>query len=338
MHLAGRALIASMVSVSSFCAMADSFKVSRGLYRDSQGLTRERLAADAQLELTPVGGPVSAHSYKLGFFRDAFAEDDISENDYAREVYGSERRVQGTVAATAVQTWRKLTETRLLASYASDRKVTTRTIGVGASHWLPGESWRVGLDLSESFVDQPLYQTLDYDSQLVGRPPHDRATGTSLTVRQLATPSTLLDYLLSYVYNRSRPPTKSAAVQLRQFVSPIKGAVHAGVTRAYNRGSIDTRTDYGQVDAWTHEIAWLQHLWTGAQARLGYRYYREDETTRAYEDERVFGSDTVALGLAQDVERSLAGKPMVVDIVAARYVTNTALAATTFEVGLTAKF
>ena len=52
----------------------------------------------------------------------------------------------------------------------------------------------------------------------------------------------------------------------------------------------------------------------------------------------VFGSDTASVGLAQDLDKKTTGVPMAVEAVAARYLTNTKLAATTFEVGLTAKF
>lgn len=319
-------------------ASAHSLKLSRGAYDDSDGLTRERLGADAQVEAGRGPAGLTGHTYKLSFLRDSFAEEDLEDDDYTREVYGSEQRVQGTATLSATQTWNKTTETRALGSYASDGKVTTRTFGVGASQWMPGESLRIGVDFSRTLVDQPLFQVLDYDSELVGAPSRYSATGSTLGIRHLATPSTILDYALSYVHNEHRPATKVGGLQLRQFVALLKGAAHAGVTRADNRGAIDTTTDYGQVDAWTYEGAWLQHLWQGAQGRLGYRYYREDETTRAYEDERVFGSDTASLGLAQELDERTAGVPMVVEAIAARYLTNSKLAATTFEVGLTAKF
>ena len=338
MRTAGIALVVLILIATCPEASADRLKISRGLYRDSDGLSRERLGADAQFERSQGYGGLTGQSYQLGFFQDRFFQDDLSDDDYTREIYGSKQRVQGTLNAAATQVWRKATETRLGTSYTSDGKLTTRSFGAGVSHWLPGESWRFGLDLSRSLITQPFYQTLDYDSELVGRPPNDSATVGSLSLRRLATPTTILDTTLSYTDLESRPPTRMATIQLRQFVGLLKGSLHAVVTRAYNRGSIGRQTDYGQVDAWTQEIAWLQHLWRGALARLGYRYYREDETTRAYQDERVFGSDTIAFGLAQDIERSQDFCPMVVEAVAARYETNTSLAATTFELALTAKF
>lgn len=331
-------LLTSGLLVSSV-AGAHSLRVSRGAYRDNAGLTRQRSVAEGEWQAAGAQATTSFQpSFKLSVMRDEFLHADLAEDDYTREIYGEEAYQQNTVNFAANQIWQQRTETRALVGTSSDGKVRTQSYGIGASRWIYKENLRVALDVSRTMVQQPRFLTLDYDSEQVGTPSRSRATGTTLGLRQLASASTIIDYALTYIHDEFRPPTRIAALQLRQFILPLRGALHTSLTRSYNRGPIATTTSYGQVDAWTAEAAWLQHLWQGAQGRLSYRYYREDETTRAYQDLRVYGADMVACGLVHDLDRDVLSTPLSIETVASRYWTNTQLAATTVELGLKAKF
>jgi hypothetical protein len=160
-------------------------------------------------------------------------------------------------------------------------------------------------------------------------------------VRHLATPTTIVDYGLSQVAADNRPHANSGSIGVRQFVPPVEGAVQITGTRSYNRGYVTTDSTYGQVDAWIGEVAWLQTIAPGGKCRVGYRYYREDETTRAFENEQVFGSDTMSVGLSQDVPKEAVDSlptPVTLELAYARYLTNAGISASSYEFGVSARF
>ena len=110
---------------------------------------------------------------------------------------------------------------------------------------------------------------------------------------------------------------------MKQAVPALGGAVHLKGNRFINNGSVGvgsspsalgrsfssgqrvfgekkltTETNFGDVTALELEGSYLQALWNNGMGRVSYRYYREDEITRAYQDELVYGSDTVTVGLS----------------------------------------
>lgn len=323
-------------------ALAHTITQKLGSYQDNGGMQRERVAFDATVDGAKNRGALTDSSYSLSLSQDTYQDHDVAEDDaYTKEVYGEGYRVNDAASVSATQTWDRITETRVMGAYSTDRHVKTRSWAAGASEWTRHETVRVGFDLSRTIVEQPFYEILDYDSREVGNPTIASSTGATVSVRHLATSTTIMDYSASHVATDNRPDSNSGTVGVRQFVPPANGAVHVSATRAVNRGYIGTDTSYGQVDAWIVDTAWLQNLWTGARARLGYRYYKEDETTRVYEDEKVFGSDTVSLGFSQEIPKGAVDNlpgPLTVEAAAARYVTNTNVAARSYEVGVAAKF
>jgi hypothetical protein len=323
-------------------AFAHTVRQELGAYQDNQGLSRQRIGYDVTVDGPQrAGAGLTSSTFDLTARRDFYNDTSVVDSDYDREVYGGGRRTGDSAALTATQTWDRLTETRVLGAFSSDLQVESRTWGVGASTWGLHETLRLSVDLSRTVTDQPEFRFLDFDSKQVGNPPLTSSTGVSLGVRHLATPTTIVDYGAGQLVNDTRPPSSTGQVAIRQFVPPVSGALHVAGTRAYNRGYISTDTTYGQVDAWTLETAWLQNLWRGALARLGYRYYKEDETTRAYADEKVFGSDTVSLGMSQELPKGATfglTRPLTLEASAARYLTNVDIAATSFELGLAARF
>lgn len=319
---------------------AHSIKQQLGAYTDNKGMTRQRVGYDINVEAKPPVQSLTAASIDLTVARDRYRQDETESSDYDKKIYGGNLRTNDRVSANLSETWNRLTDTRLVGAYASDGKIRSRTYGAGASTWIHHETVRLSFDVTRTILEQPLYQVLDLDFQEVGNPTVASSAGATVGVRHLATPTTILDYTASHVVTENRPDTNVGAVSVRQFVRPLDGAVHGSVTRAVNRGYVATDTTYGQVDAWIYEVAWLENLWQGARARAGYRYYKEDETTRAYQDETELGTDTASLSFAQDLPKTATnlGVPLTLDASAARFVTNVAVQATAFEFGVTAKF
>ena len=324
-------------------SFAHTIKQKAAGYQDTDGHTRQRVAYNMTID----GGaaetvPLTDSAYSLQIQSDQFQNTEVANDKYDREVYdGSDFRRMEQASFATTHTWDKLTDTRMLAAYATDHKVTSKTWAVGMSQWIWSETIRLAVDLSRTILEQPLYQVLDFDSQEIGNPTIASSTGTTIGVRHLAQPTTILDYTVGYQMTENRPDTTTGTVAIRQFLPPLDGAIHASATRADNRGFVTTESNYGQVDAWFGELAYLQNLWKGGRLRTGYRYYKEDEITRAYQDKKVFGSDTGSLGLSQDLPKGAAGNisvPLTLEASAARYLTNVGIAATSFEAGVTAKF
>jgi hypothetical protein len=337
---AGALAAALILLLASTTAAAHSVKQKAGSYIDNQGRERQRL----QMDLVYDGkgsGSVSSSSLTVSAGRDNYVFSEETDSDYNQLVYGDRTHTQNNVTVSGNLTWDRLTDTRALVSMQSDGKVTARTGSVGASQWLYHETLRVSYDLSRTIVEQPEYKFLDYDSQEVGNPTLVTSVGATVGVRHLASTTTIRDYSVSRIENENRPATNTGTVGVREFFPSVNGALHANVTRAYNRGYIGTDTTYGQVDAWSFETAWLRDFGRGASGRLAYRYYQEDETTRAYEDEKVFGSDMFSLSVVQEITKKMVDSvtvPLQIEAGAAKYLTNVGVAANSYEMGVSARF
>jgi len=334
---AGLFLAASIVAHP---ALGHSVKQKVGTYADNQGRERQRLQMDLGVE-RPGSGTLSASSLVISAGRDKYVFGDGDDSAPNRELYGANFREQNIFTLAAAQTWEKITDTRVAATFQNDDKVTARSVTAGASQWIYGETVRVSYDLARTVVEQPEFRFLDYDSQEVGNPPIVSNVGSSFGVRHLASTTTIMDYTVTRIENENRPATNAATVGIREFLPTADAAVHINVNRSYNRGYIGTDTTYGQVDAWSFETAWLQSLWQGASGRMSYRYYKEDETTRAYEDEKVFGSDMYSVSFIQHLGKKAVDNinvPLQLEAGAAKYLTNVGIAANSYEMGVTARF
>lgn len=321
-------------------AFAHSVKQKAGTYADNEGRERQRLQMDIGFE-APSSGTMTANSFVLSAGRDKFTFGKGADSAPNRELYGENFREQNIFTLATSQTWEKVTDTRVSATFQNDDKVTARSLSAGASQWIYGETVRISYDLSRTVVEQPEFRFLDYDSQEVGNPPFVSSVGSTVGVRHLATTTTIMDYSVSRIENENRPATNAATVGVREFLPTADAAIHANVTRSDNRGYIGTDTTYGQVDAWSFETAWLQTLWQGATGRMSYRYYKEDETTRAYKDQKVFGSDMYSMSFIQHLGKKAVDNinvPLQLEVGAAKYLTNVGIAANSYEMGLSAKF
>ena len=335
------AVAAVLGAALSSPAKATTFKQTVGGYGDNQGLARQRLGLDVSQTLQPTASALTTAKFAVQGTRDLYQRTRLGQDEYSKEVYGTGSRTTDSGTVSASQTWRKLTDTRAAVSLTSDGRVSARSFGVGASQWLFGESLRLGIDVTRTMVEQPLFPVLDVDFQTVANPTLASATATAVTLRHLATPTTMVDYGATYVVTSNRPDTRGGSVAVRQFIPPADGAVHMAVTRAINRGRLTAATTYGQVDAWIYEGAYVQNLGPGTRCRAGWRSYREDEITRAFGDELALGTDWWTIGIGHEWSRRdapVGGIPLLVEINGGRYLTNTGLAANVLEASLTGRF
>lgn len=332
-------ILAALCSAAAGQASAHTLKERVGGYASNDGRTRQRVGIDATVD-GGTGQVLTGSNFTLSGTRDAYQNDRGSEDAYSKEVYGSSFRLNRQITAGANQVWDRITETRALVAYGTDEKVKTRTWSAGLSHWLRHETIRFAVDLSRTVVDQPLYEILDFDSREIGNPTVVSSTGATLSLRHLATSRTVVDYTIGTLLADNRPSQRTGTLAVRQYFPALDGALHATAARSVNRGYVTTASTYGQVDAIQGELGWAQNLWQGALTKVGYRYYKEDETTRAYEDEKVFGSDTITVGLSQEIRpaKGFNKVPLTIECAAARYLTNVGTAARTVEAGLTAHF
>jgi hypothetical protein len=322
-------------------AEAGTLRQRASSYRDTNALARYRLALDMDVARAHTEGTLTGTNYSVGATRDIYLDRGVSrKNAYARENYGGGQRIEDSATVTASQTWNKLTDTRQMASWRGDEAATSKTAGIGGSHWMFHESWQWSLDLSRTWSDRPKWEYLDIDTELVEPLTRVTSTGTSVSARHLMNPTTVMLYTLSYVVANDRPPSRSGAVLVKHYLPDHEAALHATLSRAINRGVITTATTYGQVDAWQVEVAALKSLNSGkTRGKASYRWYREDEETRAYGDLLTFGSDTFALNIAHDIARGEGGEAGVtLEAGATKYLANTGLSAAVWEGGVSAKF
>jgi hypothetical protein len=165
------------------------------------------------------------------------------------------------------------------------------------------------------------------DFREVANPTSIQGTAGALDIRHLARPTTVVDYSWGVSALTGRPLYRAFDVRVREFFPLLKGAGHVGVHRAVNRGAIQPDSPSGELSAWRADLSWWQNLWDGGLFKASYRYYQEDEKTRAFGDLVTFGSDTVTAGLAQRFDKGLE-----LACSASRYLTNTDLHGSGFEV------
>jgi hypothetical protein len=108
-----------------------------------------------------------------------------------------------------------------------------------------------------------------------------------------------------------------------------------------NLGKLNTNMSAGELTGSQFTVSYLQSLWPKAHGRVAYRYAREDEFTRAYEDHLVFGADSYVAALSHELDGVVIGdseRTVLLDVAATRYLHNKEGSATTLELGGSVKF
>ena len=326
---------------------AHSIRKQISSYTDNQGLQRERLKLDLTADIDHYGKIISSSTYNVAVSRDYYNFDEEYSNDYIRDVYNLETKIEDSVTLTAIQGWSKITESRLTFGFTKDQAIASRTGGVGLSRWLWYESLQASVDISKTMVKRPTFEILDEDSDILSPPTRQNSTGITTSLKHLATTTTIADYSFAYFDTNDRPPVRMYSLGIKQFIPPTTSAIHTKLSRAINKGQITQDTTYGEVDAWIWELSFLQNLWKGAMSKIAYRYYKEDEISRVNKNHYVRGSDTISIGFAQELPKgavdSLKNSSLTIETSATRYLTNKLengekLAANIYEIRLLSKF
>ena len=136
-----------------------------------------------------------------------------------------------------------------------------------------------------------------------------------------------------------KPPLSPGSSPSRTIsLATMKMSVELALTRAVNKGSIGLETTYGEVDGSTWETYGNVEFPGVLMARVGYRYYREQEVTRVLREEKLFGSDLVSAGISYLFDPSLGPERASFsgNLIVSRYQTNQGLLGRSIELGLSA--
>ncbi len=321
---------------------AHSFDQKINLYRDNHGVERRATQLGLGIDIKHYGNSLTQSNYNLNWSND-WQEDHnyFEERDKGkREFYGTPVNNSQNINAQTSQTFHRITTTRQLVDFSLDEKIKARTGSLGASHWFRHETLELSLDYSRTVLNRPTQDFLDYDFETIILPSHVNSYGWTLGVKNLTTPTTVLSSNYSFIQSSDHPASHYLGGGIKQFIPASQSAIHANVIYARSEGKLPLTTALGNVASWSSEIAWLQTISrTGTLTRLAYRIYREDQTTRAYQDQLVYGSDLVSLGILQNLPKmNETLNDVQVHIKASRYLNNQKLAANVLEGGVVAKF
>lgn len=311
-----------------------------GGYKATNGESRSEGSVAGTLESGPYGSTgISSASYTVSGSKERIVVDEVGQDKYLEEYFPDGVREQNTVGLSTTHTFKKLTDLRLGGLWSSDSETTSKTWSAGLGHWWFHDSIQTNLDVSRTQTNRPSSAILDYDAETVLLAPSVSNGGATLSVKHLATPTTVWSAGYTRVEASDRPRLDAYRVALRQFIPPATASVHTSLTRIINTGPVTTETTSGSLAGLQAEIAFLKSLWQGAAARLGYRYAREDEETRAYGDHLVYGADSYTLGFTQDVKKGVVtDHAFTVRATATRYITNRGVSASLGEAGMAVRF
>jgi hypothetical protein len=322
--------------------MAASHEVSQRLggYKSSDGESRSAGGVSASLEPKGFGRlPITSAAYTFDAGIERIRSNDLSTNEYMQLHFPEGSRLQRSAGLQTVHTVSKITDIRAGGSWGSDDVSTSRSANAGVGHWWLNDTVQTNIDISRTINERPESSILDYDAQLIRLAPSVDSAGGVLTAKYLATPTTVWAAAYTRIVSSDRPQIDAYTLQLKQFFPAITGAVHGSISRIINTGEVTTSTNAGSLAGVQAEVAFLKSLWRDASMRLGYRFVREDEETRATGDHLVYGADSYSLGLLQDFKKGVVtDRPTSAHIVATRYLSNAGYGAVMGEAGLAVKF
>jgi hypothetical protein len=322
---------------------AHSISQKLGGYQSQDGRRRGELQIDAGIDLKSQSTEISGSTLGITAGRKYYNDAADVNDKYRQEFYGDGLSVLNTLSVSYNDILKKLTERRLMVSHQFDQVSKTTNFSAGMSQWFWHESLQGAIDLSTVIADRPVMDVLDADLEILSPPPTKRGYGYTLSLKHLATPTTITKYALGQTFTNDRPVLQQLSLSVKQFITATSGAVHFDLTRLINRGDLGLTSTYGQVDAWIIEAAYLQQINKNNRARIAGRQYREDEVTRVQQDKYFMGSDMASMGLQHDF-RTASKSNMSAELIFAWYKTNdltdvgTQTVARTVEFSSTARF
>ena len=226
-------------------------------------------------------------------------------------------------------------------SVSGDGVVKTTSKRVSAGQWLLGDQLRVGVYGSSSETKRPETGFLDYDSVTLVFKARTVSNTVGLSLKGILNPTTTVTADYSSVKSTDRPPLQSWAVGAREFIPACDCSFHGDIARVINLGALNTNMSAGQLVGTQATASYLQSLWKDGHGRVAYRYAREDEYTRAYNDHLAFGSDSFTAAVSHEFQNARIwerDRPLLMDLAATRYLDNSKFSGTTVEMGAAVKF
>ena len=328
------AAITLSITICCGCLYAHTVRTHASNYSDNQSVKVWRFSLDSTLKYSHTGEWLSGTNYSLFAAQDYMKGTPSPVEENIKEEKKYDRTKTNTFTLSAGQTWGKLTETRALFSAIDTASSKSRTGSIGVSQWFWHETFQGMIDISRTMVSRETNVYTDVDVVVIEPAPKVNSTGLTLGLKHLASSTTILQYNYTLIHPTDRPDTHTYSLNIKQFLPFWNHAIHVDASRAINRGKITEETTYGEVDAWQWQGSYLISYWeTGLTSKVYYRYYKEDQVTRAYSNELVFGSDTYGLNLAYSALSNL-----IVETGAALYKTNKKTKANIYDAGVQYKF
>ena len=323
--------------LTSTTMMAHEVDQRFGGYTSSDGESRVMTRFSGRADAPSFAGGDGDFSLSLS----AQSENVKSDDNYTQKNFEEGRRTDRSFGLDASLTWEKRSEVTFGGSTAGDSVSKTTTARIAVGQWFLGDQFRLGFKASSSRTVRPADSFLDYDSATVSILPEVSSAVGGVNFKAILNPKTTLSGDYAVASSSDRPILRAWTIGLKQYFDGCDCALHGDAGRVINLGKLNTNMSAGELTGSQFSISYLQSLWQKAHGRFAYRYAREDEFTRAYEDHLVFGADSYVAALSQELDGVVIGdgeKTVLLDLAATRYLHNNAGSATTVEFGGSVKF
>lgn len=150
-----------------------------------------------------------------------------------------------------------------------------------ASMWWRENTLRTQVEYSQQSSTRDPRDYLDTDGIRVRVAADSKGRTATLRLTHLTTPTTILLGDGSQTTSDGRPMSLSYGAEIRQYIEPTQSALHLRFSHYEDRGSIESTTDFGNVNANTGSLRWNQRFPMYLLANLTGRIHHEIETPRS---------------------------------------------------------
>jgi hypothetical protein len=331
-------ILLGMLPASAFSHQLDQHI---GSYSSSEGESRSMAKISGRADVPEMASGAVQSSLTINANVERVQVKGIASNEYMKKHFPTGQRVDQNFGMESDWTFSKTSNLAFGGSISGDGVVKTTSKRASVGQWLLGDQLRVGVYGSSTETKRPESGFLDYDSVTLVFKPRVVANTAGVSLKGILNPTTIVTGDYSNLQSTDRPPLQSWAIGARQYIPVCECSVHGDVARVINLGALNSNMSAGQLTGTQATASFLQALWKDGHGRIAYRYAREDEYTRAYNDHLAFGSDSFTAAISHEFQNArIHGKerPLLVDVAATRYLDNKHLTGTTMEMGAAVKF
>ncbi len=312
-----------------------------GGYSSSGGESRSMAKINGRADVPAMASGEVQSSLSINATIEGVSIEGDEKNEYMKKHFPTGQRLDQNFGLDSDWTFSKTSNFTFGGSVSGDGVVKTTSKRASAGQWLFADQLRVGVYGSTSETKRPEAGFLDYDSVTLVFKSRTVANTGGLSLKAILNPTTIVTADYASVQSTDRPHLQSWAAGVREFIAACECSVHGDVARVINLGALNTNMSTGQLMGTQATVSYLQSLWKDGHGRLAYRYAREDEYTRAYNDHLAFGSDSFTAAVSHEFQKARIGghdRPLLMDLAATRYLDNASFSGTTMELGATVKF